>query len=195
MKHFICITVAAVLLAAPAFVYAEEAGQDVEYTVGVDDILEISVLQPDELMRVVNVAPDGRIAFPYIGSIRVKGLTVSAIQQKIQDALADGYMKQPVVLVSLQQSRSRKFFVYGEVENPGTYALGENATVLRAISMAGGFTRFGSSSRVKVLRPKADDPGYETIKIDIGKVMNGDSGKDILLRPGDMVVVSEGIFN
>ncbi|MCK5581165.1 MAG: polysaccharide export protein [Candidatus Omnitrophica bacterium] len=197
MRHFISIIIFSVLAAVTPFTLgAQETATEIvgQYTVGVDDILEISVLQPDELFRVVNVAPDGRVSFPYIGSIKVKGLTIPQIQKIIQNALADGYMKHPVVLVSLQESRSRKFFVYGEVIKPGTYAIAENATVLRAISMAGGFTKFGSSSRVKVLRPKENEPGYENIKIDIKKVMNGDSEKDILLRPGDMVVVSEGMF-
>jgi len=165
-----------------------------EYTVGVEDILEISVLQPDEILRVVNVGPDGTISFPYIGSVMVKDLTVPQIQEKIQTALADGYLKYPVVLVALQESRSRNFFVYGEVTKPGSYPLVANSTVLRAISMAGGFTKFGSSSRVKVLRPKENEPGYNTIKIDIKNVMSGDTGQDILLMPGDMVVVSEGVF-
>ncbi len=77
---------------------------------------------------------------------------------------------------------------------PGTYPLGPNSSVLRAISVAGGFTKFGSSSKVKVLRPRKDSPGYINIKINIKNVMNGDSEADILLRPGDMVVVSEGVF-
>ena len=124
----------------------------------------------------------------------MKDLTITQIQKEVQDALADGYMKYPVVVVSLQESRSRKFFVYGEVIKPGSYSIAENTTVLRAISMAGGFTKFGSSSRVKVLRPKDSQAGYETIKIDIKKVMNGDSEKDILLMAGDMVVISEGVF-
>ena len=177
--------------AAPA---SPSGGQEKEYTVGVDDILEISVLQPDELLRVVNVAPDGTITFPYIGTVKVKDLAVPQIKEKVRSALADGYMKYPVVVVSLQESRSRKFFVYGEVIKPGTYAIAENTTVLRAISMAGGFSKFGSSSRVKVLRPKQDEAGYETIRIDINKVMDGNSENDILLKPGDMVVVSEGVF-
>ncbi|MCK5083942.1 MAG: SLBB domain-containing protein, partial [Candidatus Omnitrophica bacterium] len=116
------------------------------------------------------------------------------IKTKVQDALADGYMKYPVVVVSLQESRSRRFFVYGEVMKPGTYAIAENTSVLRAISMAGGFSKFGSSSRVKVLRAKEEGAGYETMKIDIKKVMNGSSDDDILLKAGDMVVVSEGVF-
>lgn len=200
MKPFISITLILMLFAAtPLTTGAQEERPEAvsapdQYTVGVDDILEISVLQPDELLRVVNVAPDGAITFPYIGTVKVKDLTIPQIKEKVQAALADGYMKYPVVVVSLQESRSRKFFVYGEVTKPGAYAIAENTTVLRAISMAGGFTKFGSSSRVKVLRPRDDKPGYTTIKIDINKVMSGDSENDVLLKAGDMVVVSEGVF-
>jgi polysaccharide biosynthesis/export protein len=165
-----------------------------EYTVGVDDILEISVIEPDKMTQTVTVSPDGNIAFPYIGRLYVKGLALSHVQDQIQAMLADGYMQYPVVLVSLIESRSRKFFVYGEVIKPGAYPMEENTTVLRVISIAGGFTKFGSSSRVKVLRPRQDATGYETIKININAVMNGDSDEDIPLRPGDIIVVSQGMF-
>jgi len=84
--------------------------------------------------------------------------------------------------------------VYGEVTHPGPYAVEENMTVLRAISMAGGFTKFGSSSRVKVLRPRAQGKGYEPVKINIKDVMDGHSDADAVIKPGDIVVVSEGVF-
>ena len=165
-----------------------------EYRVGIDDILEINILQPEKLSTIVTVGPDGLISFPFIGSVSVKGLTISQIQEEVQQRLADGYMKYPVVSVSLQESRSRKFFVYGEVTKPGPYILDEHTTVMRAIAVAGGFTKYGSSSRVKVLRPKLEETGYETMKINIKAVMDGDSGQDLVLQPGDTAVVSEGVF-
>jgi len=70
----------------------------------------------------------------------------------------------------------------------------EKMSVLRAISMAGGFTKFGSSSRVKVLRARHENTGYETIKIKIKDVMDGDSKADLLIENGDIVVISEGVF-
>ncbi len=165
-----------------------------QYRIGVDDVLDINILQPQSLATTVTVAPDGTVSFPFIGSVTVKGLTLSEVQEEIQAQLADGYMKYPVVSVSLKESRSRKFFVYGEVIKPGPYVLDENTTVLRAIAIAGGFTKYGSSSRVKVLRPKNEGPGYETMKINIKAVMDGDSESDVALKPGDTVVVSEGVF-
>jgi polysaccharide export outer membrane protein len=165
-----------------------------EYTVGVADLLEIAILQPEKMVIAVTVSPDGSITYPYIGQVAVKGLSLNQIQQEIQTRLAAGYMKYPVVSVSLKESRSRKFLVYGEVVRPGEYFIDESTTVLKAISMSGGFTKFGSSSHVKVLRPRQDKPGYEPIKVNIKAAMNGDPEADILLKTGDMVVVSEGVF-
>jgi polysaccharide export outer membrane protein len=96
-----------------------------------------------------------------------------------------------------------KFSVYGEVIKPGTYPMEENITVLKAISIAGGFTKFGSSNRVKILRPLTNETGYEdyenivgyeTIKVNIKRVMDGNSDEDVLLKQGDIVTVSEGVF-
>jgi len=197
MKNIIILLTAIFLVAALPVVRAEESVENTaraEYTVGIDDILDINVLQPDKLLADVTVAPDGTISFPYIGSVTVKGLTLTEIQTEIQNRLADGYMKYPVVTVSLKESRSRKFFVYGEVMHPGPYPIDENVTVLRAISMAGGFTKFGSSSRVKLLRVDKDKKGYKPVKINIKAIMNGDSAKDFLVKSGDIITVSEGVF-
>lgn len=164
------------------------------YTIGVSDVLIIDVLKPETINSQVNVSPDGNISFPYIGSVMVKGRTVDQVQEEVQSRLGSGYMKYPVVSVTLKESHSRKFFVYGEVLKPGAYPVEENTSVLRAISIAGGFTRFGSSSRVKVLRPRKNGPSYEPIKIKITAVMEGDCSEDLIINPGDVVVVSEGVF-
>ncbi len=165
-----------------------------EYTVGIDDILDISVLQPEKFISTVTVAPDGTISFPYIGNININGMGLTGVQDEIQKQLADGYMKYPVVSVSLRENRSKKFYIYGEVIRPGTYMLQDKTTILKAITMAGGFTKYGSSSRVKVLRMEKDGSGYKTIKVNISDVMGGNSSKDEILQPQDIVVVSEGIF-
>jgi len=165
-----------------------------EYIIGNDDVLDITVIQPEKMALMVTVSPDGNINFPYIGTVPVKGMTLEKVQNVIQARLADGYMKYPVVSVTLKECRSKKFFVYGEVARPGTYYLEDNSTILKAISLAGGFTKYGSSSRVKVLRPKKGEKGYDTIKVNINAVMDGSSKDDVVLETGDIVVISEGVF-
>ena|ERR1700733_11255254 len=165
----------------------------VEYTIGVQDELTVDVLQPETMSLDLFVSPDGSITFPYIGSIYVKGKTAAQVQNEIQIRLADGYLKYPVVAVAIKQPNSRKFFVYGEVLKPGPYYLDEQATVLKAVSVAGGMTSFGSTRKVKILRPKKDGTGYEIIKVDYKAIMNGQA-QDVPLQNGDIVQVEEGIF-
>lgn len=165
-----------------------------DYLVGIDDILVISVIRPENIDLTVTVSPDGSVTFPYIGMIMVKDKTLTQLQEEITNRLSEGYMKYPVVNVILKESRSRRFFVYGEVTNPGAYPIDQNTTVMRAISIAGGFTKFGSSSRVKVLRVPKNGAGYEPIKINIKDIMNGNPNADIPIDSGDIVVVSEGVF-
>ncbi len=170
-----------------------QAPKPTEYKIGNEDILDIAVLQPEPMALTVTVSPDGSITFPYIGKVEVKGKTPAEIQDEIQERLADGYLKYPVVSVAVKESRSKKFYVYGEVLKPGTYFLEDNMTVLKAISSAGGFTKYGSSSRVKILRPKSDAAGYDMIKVNMKLIMNG-LEKDVVLEPGDIVQVEEGVF-
>jgi polysaccharide biosynthesis/export protein len=164
------------------------------YTVGVGDLITISIIQPELSTTQTAVSPGGDISVPYLGSIMVRGKTLDQIQRIIQTRLSQGYLKYPVVTVTLVESRSRIFTITGEVIRPGNYQLVENTTVLKAISIAGGFTRYGSSSKVKVLRARKDRPGYDAIEVNIKNILNEKSDADIRLEPGDIVVVSESLF-
>lgn len=189
MKNIIkVILFSSVILLVWSSLYSEE------YTVGVGDILQVTILQPDRISNDVTVTPSGEISVPFLGTVTVKGKTITEIQRTIQYRLAQGYLKYPVITVSLIESRSRNYTISGEVVNPGTFQLQENTTVLKAISIAGGFTRFGSKSRVKILRPRKDRPGYRSIKVDLKAVIDGDANADILIEPGDIIVISEGFF-
>ncbi len=173
---------------------AQALESESEYAVGVGDVLEINVIKPDAFIVNVIVAPDGNISFPFIGNVKVLNLSLAQIQESIQSKLGDGYLKYPVVTVYLKEVKSKKYIVSGEVEKPGSYTLEDNTTVLKAISIAGGFSKYGNASRVKILRRKLYEKGYDAIKVNVEKAQNGDSSEDPELLPGDMVVVSEGIF-
>jgi len=196
--------IALILIIFPTIVYADhlpcvDIGPDkpgpTDYIIGADDILTVNILQPEQILNDATVSPDGNISVPYIGNVVVKGRTLAEVQAEITKRLGDGFLKYPLVVVSLKESNSRKFFVYGEVTHPGPYPLEENTTVLRAISMAEGFTKFGSASNVKVLRPRQrNNTGYDTIPLNIKAIMSGDCDADLVLQSGDVVVVSEAAF-
>ena len=168
------------------------AGEEDVYRVGVGDILDISVLGHDDLKTSDIVGPDGIITFPYIDTIKVEGLTLKEISSRLTEVLSPNYIKFPEVIVRLQEPRSQKFYVYGEVKNPGVYRLDKHMTVLKAISMAGGYSAFANKKVIKILRPKTGEPGYEGIPVNLEQVVNDpNSFSDTFIKNEDIVVVIE----
>lgn len=188
MKRYIVLVVALLFLTI-SIGYCES---DKDYTVGAGDVLDITVVDNESLSRVLTVAPDGTINFPLIGSLNVKGKKVSEVNALIEDTLKDGYIKYPQVSTSLKDAKNKVFYVYGEVNNPGSYQFGGEVTILKAISLAGGLTKFGSQSNIKILRNTNDNKEYKTIRINLKHITNsGDKGKDVIIEAGDTIIVSE----
>ncbi len=164
------------------------------YEVGVDDVLDISIIKPQAIKSTVTVAPDGAINFVYIGNVYVEGLTLPKVQEEIQQRLADGYMEFPIVSVSLRKMRSKKFIIYGQVVRPGAYPVEENLTLLSAITVAGGFIVPGSTGRVKLLRPRKGNSKPEVTEFDVTAILSG-INPNVPVLPGDTIVVSVDKFN
>ena len=110
----------------------------------------------------------------------------------IEDKEKEDTLLQPDDILIVE--RDKTYFVYGEIQRLGEYVIRADMTVLKAITIAGGFTKWGAPDRVKLLRLKEDNSGYVTIKVNISKVMEGDVSADIILRSGDIIVASPGIF-
>ncbi|OQY98000.1 MAG: sugar transporter [Candidatus Brocadia sp. UTAMX2] len=168
--------------------YAEES-KGVQYTVGVDDVLNISVHGHDNLRTEATVTSDGSISFPYIGTLYVKGMSLPEIEKEIASRLASGYIKYPVVAITLSTSKSMKFFVYGEVKNPGRYILEDNMTVLKAISAAGGITPDGFYGNVKLRRKQKDRKEYKEFDIDLKNTKESSINGDMPIESEDIVVI------
>lgn len=178
----------------PAATPAAAAPADERYTVGVEDVLEVVVLRPEKMEQVVTVGPDGSISLPYVGSVPVKGKRLNQIRDNVQRLLASGYMKYPEVAVSLKESRSRKFFISGEVLKPGSYPMDDSMTAIKAVSLAGGFAKSGTFGRGKILRPEAGGQ-TRTIPFDFSPSGTGkNNGANIRVQSGDTIVVLEDKF-
>ncbi len=109
----------------------------------------------------------------------------------IKKTEAEGMFLQPDDVLVIE--RNKIYLIYGEVRRAGEYILYDKMTVFRAITLAGGFTKWGSPKRVKVLRLK-EDGEYETIKVNIKAVIEGGAAADIELQAGDIIIASEGFF-
>lgn len=140
------------------------------------------------------IGPDGRAAIPYIGNVKLAGLTLNEARELIQSKLSE-YIRIPSMSVSVKEYGKRKVYVMGEVANPGIQKLDiDSLNAYAAITSAGGFTKRGRSTRVQVLRV-IDDTMYYT-QLDMKNyVRRHDMTQNVFLQDGDIVYVpkSNGI--
>lgn len=162
--------------------------RDDTYVIGDDDILAINVWKEPELTRQVTVRSDGRISLPLAGEVQAAGRTPTQLEQEITEKLR-GFITDPQVTVIVQETKSQKFNVLGQVIKPGSYPLTNGTTVVDAVATAGGFKDFAKRKSIYVLRQ--NPAGRETrILFNYEKFIKGKSAiQNILLKPGDTVVV------
>lgn len=167
-------------------------GEDSGYTLGKDDIVEISVRAQPEFTGNFIVGPDGKIQYKFVGDIQAEGLTKAELCSVITEKL-ESYVKIPEVTVSILAYRSKFVYILGEVRSPGKYPMKGDAVTLRdALVQAGLPTADAALRRVYVINPEMNKPVYT--KVDIYKLLYKGILKDNLkLLPGDLVVVPSTI--
>lgn len=173
------------------FIIFATAGFCQHYLIGPMDTVHITVLGQPELSKTVKIPPDGVISLPLVGRVRAWGLTPLQLEEKIKVVLSKYYLVEPHVTVSITEYGSRRFFVFGKVMRVGSYALQEHTTVLRAITIAGGFTPDADPRKVKILRRERN--GYKIIMVNVKDIVEG-RAEDVLLWNEDIVIVPESFF-
>ena len=165
---------------------ARVAAATAEYTIGPEDVLDISVWKNPELSRKVPVRPDGKVSMPLINDIQAAGLTPSELREQLAKRLAE-FVPSAEVSVIVSEVQSLKVAVVGAVKTPGRFMLKSPATVLECIALAQGLTEFAARDRIVVLRQN----GTTTTRIpfNYNKVANSDDQDNFFVRPGDIIVV------
>jgi polysaccharide export outer membrane protein len=192
---------------APARAPFAAADELLEYSIGAEDIVKVAVLGHDDLTQTIVVQPDGTFIYPLIGRVKAADLTPKELERKITTLLAQGYVRNPQVTVSVQEYRSKTVFVVGEVSRPGSYSLSGRMTVLELLSKAGPTSAAGVE--VVIVRPKiavsgplvpVDLTGAPTgdstdqadlIRVNIRDIQMGQLDKNVLVRPNDTVFVTQ----
>jgi polysaccharide biosynthesis/export protein len=159
-----------------------------DYVIGPGDVLQITVWKNDTLSRTVPVRPDGKISMPLLHDVQASGLTAMQLRDKIATALGE-FMPNPEVAVSVNDVRSLRVSILGEVAKPGVLELRGQTTILEVIAMAGGFKDFASPSKITILR--TDENGKtKRIRFNYNRaVANSGDEENVVLRSGDVVVV------
>lgn len=156
------------------------------YTIGAGDALEVVVWKDPMLSGPVTVRPDGFITLPLINEVQVVGLTTSQLRETLETKYSE-FVTSPFVTVRVTTIASNEIVLVGEVATPGVYSLVGNNTLLRLLARAGGLTPFADRDSIHVVR-RSGEQVTEFI-VDYNAIVEGDLKQDILLRPGDRVVV------
>lgn len=151
-----------------------------DYKLGTGDNIRIHVFQEAELSIVVKVGDAGTISYPFLGEIRIAGLSIKQVEEKITRGLKGDYLINPRVSVSVAEYR--QFFVNGEVKRPGAYPYVPGLTVRKAISISGGFEERADRRNIFVLHENnaSEKPGRVVL--------------DDKLQPGDILTVEQSFF-
>lgn len=170
--------------------------QEGTYRIAVGDQVRINVWNNPELSGEVPVRPDGNISVPLIGDVPAAGREPEALARDIEERLS-AFLRAPQVTVVLASIQSDEFLsrirVTGAVAQNLSIPYRRGVSVIDAIIEAGGVTEFASANRTKLYRKV--DGVVRTYTLRIRDIMEkGDMTTNVLLMPGDVITVPEGLF-
>lgn len=163
------------------------ADQNGAYLLHPGDVVSVNVFQePDLSVEEVAIDGSGNLYLPLIGQIRADGLNQAELSGQIEQAYANGYLRNPRVAVLVKSALSSTVSVEGQVEQPGVYPIQPGATLLTSMALARSPTRTAKLDEVLVFRfVNGQRMGA---RFDLTDVRSG-KAPDPQILPGDIVVV------
>ncbi|HSI41948.1 MAG TPA: polysaccharide biosynthesis/export family protein [Xanthobacteraceae bacterium] len=171
-----------------ATVGAGGVGPSGEYAVGPYDVLAVNVFNVPELTGDFQVSPGGRISLPLVGEVQASGRSVEQIRLELATTLGRKYLQSPQVTVTVKDYKSQRVTVEGAVAKPGVFDMKGSTSLLQAIAMAEGATRYAEPENVLVFRQVGSQ--RQAARFDINQIRSG-KVEDPTLKAGDVVVVAE----
>jgi len=190
IARFAQFIVRAILLAlcAGGIAFAQ-APQRPEPTLGVGDVVRITVYQNPDLTTEARVSENGQINFPLIGTVAVGGLSIAQAQAKIEKMLRDGgFVLRPQVTMQTMTIKSSQVSILGQVAKPGRFPIEiVGSKVSEMIAAAGGVVP-GGADIVTLVGNRDGRP----VKIDIDLplvLQQGRADLDVPVENGDIIYV------
>jgi protein involved in polysaccharide export with SLBB domain len=174
----------------PPVVYPTVAPLDeTKLTLGPGDKLELTIFYGSrENKATYTLDGSGQMDVQHIGVVQAGGKVVGDVKAEIKERLKDGYIKDPVVSLTVVEVNSHKLSVFGQVARSGTIRFTPGMTIVEAIAQSGGFSPMARKNMVKVTRFL--DGHKETYKIPVEMIGEG-KRPNFPVMPGDEVFVPE----
>ncbi len=180
------------------------------YIIGPGDVLELKVFGAEELSGPLTVLSDGSVSFPYLGSVRLAGLTLQQAMLWTRELLSKELLRTDLQL-TVTRPRPMHISIIGQVQRPGLYTLGETSgsssgrgdsdgvggatsglpTLVSAIQTAGGITQQASLRDVVLQRRMPGlEPRYKMQRLNLFSLLfDGDQRQNPYLFDGDVIKV------
>ena len=160
------------------------------YRLRVGDVVMLEVFQEPYMTTRQRILGDGTISVGLVGRVEVVGQAISDASKKIEKLLDEHQLVNPQVNITVESYAPRRFVVWGQVRNPGSFVIPaeESITLPEALAMAGGNSEIGDLRRVTVARRASG--GQNKIKINA----LSPEAEDFAVREGDVIRVAETLF-
>jgi polysaccharide export outer membrane protein len=166
----------------------------VKYTLGAEDVVDITVMRHPEFSGIYPINLEGKIQYKFVGDIDVTGLTKKELEKKIADIIGL-YVINPEVNVTITEYKSKVIYILGEVSQPGKfYMQSESIPVREAVVRAGLPTLSAAMRKCRIVTPSKTEKG--TIKyVDLYSILyGGELKKNIDMYPGDVLYVPSTVM-
>jgi len=171
-----------------------ELAEPVRYTLGPDDVIEITVRRHPEFSGQYTINREGKIQYKFVGDINISGMTKDEVEKSIT-AIVSKFVIEPELDVTILAYRSKIIYVVGEVGSPGKYYMrSDKIPVREAVVQAGLPTLSASMRKTRLIHPDTSGkPEYKTV--DLYKlVYEGDLSINVDMTPGDVLYVPATLF-
>ena len=151
-----------------------------QYQLGSGDRINISVFGQDDLSMEIRLPDVGTINYPFLGELKLVGMTAAEVESLIYEGLLGDYLVNPSVSVSIVEYRP--FFIDGEVKRQGGYPYQPGLSVNKAAALAGGYTERANRDKITIVR-ESDGQQFE-FSVSVTD----------MIQPGDIVTVNQRFF-
>ncbi|HXH25509.1 MAG TPA: polysaccharide biosynthesis/export family protein [Vicinamibacterales bacterium] len=174
MRVFLkCLALAAVVLLVA---WSPVRAQSVEYRLGAQDKIRVTVFNEPSLSGEFEVDGEGRVSLPLVGEVALGQMTLREAERAIAAKLHPDYLLNPKV--SVEVTNYRPFYILGEVKQPGGYPYANGMTIMQAVALAGGFTYRARQNEMLIVR------GGSRMRV----------APETAVLPGDIIEVPERFF-
>lgn len=157
------------------------------YTIGYGDSITVQVWKEPTLSGGAAVRPDGYVTLPLINEVQVVGLSTAQLRKVLEQKYKE-FTVDPYVTVAIGGIASAEVFLI----SPGTgrntvMPLKGNESILQLITRMGGLGIFADRSNIRIVRREGTK--ITEFIVDYDAILKGDLKQDLLLRPGDRVII------